>query len=54
MRTKIRILEATVMTVIKYGPEAMALRKTENLLETFQRNCLRNVLGTQQTDPFLK
>ena len=29
LRTKIRILEATVMTVVNYGSEAWALRKTE-------------------------
>ena len=33
LQTKIRILEATVMTVVKYGSEAWALRKSdENLL----------------------
>jgi len=48
LQTKIRILEATVMTVVKYGSEAWALRKEdENLLDVFQRNCLRIVLGTQ-------
>jgi hypothetical protein len=52
MQTKIRILEATVMTVVKYGSEAWALRKEyEDLLDIFQRNCLRIVLGTGLTDP---
>ena len=51
LQTKIRILEATVMTVVKYGSEAWALRKAdENLLDVFQRNCLRTVLGTGLTD----
>ena len=51
MQTKIRILEATAMTVVKYGSEAWALQKAdENLLDVFQRNCLRIVLGTQLTD----
>ena len=51
LQTKIRILEATVMTVIKYSSEARALRKAgENLLDVFQRNYLRIVLGTRLTD----
>ena len=38
-------------TVVNYGSEAWALRKAgENLLEVFQRNCLRIVLGTRLTD----
>ena len=42
LQTKIRILEATVMMVVKYGSEAWALRKAnENLLDVFQRNVLR-------------
>ena len=51
LQTQIRILEATVMTVVKYGSEAWTLRKAdENLLDVFQRNCLRIVLGTRLTD----
>ena len=51
LQTKIRILEATVMTVVKYGSEAWVLRKAgENLLDIFQRNCLRIVLGARMTD----
>ena len=51
LQTKIRILEATVMTVVKYGSEAWTLQKAdENLLDVFQRNCLRIVLGTRLTD----
>jgi hypothetical protein len=39
------------MTVVKYGSEAWALRKAdEDLLDVFQRNCLRVVLGIQLTD----
>ena len=39
------------MTVVKYGSEAWVLRKAdENLLDVFQRNCLRIVLGTRLTD----
>ena len=39
------------MTVVKYGPEAWALRKAdENLQDVSQRNCLRIVLGTRLTD----
>ena len=51
LQTKIRILEATVMTVDKYGSEEWALRKAdENLLDVFQRNYLRIALGTRLTD----
>ena len=40
-----------MMTVVKYGSEAWALRKAdEDLLDVFQRNCLRIVPGTQLTD----
>ena len=39
------------MTVVKCGSEAYMLRKAdENLLDVFQRNCLRIVLGTRMTD----
>ena len=52
LTTKIRILEAKGMTVVKYGSEAWALRKEdENLLDVSQRNCLRIFLGTWLTDP---
>ena len=51
LQTKIRVLEATVMTVVKYGSETWALQKAdENLLDVFQRNCLRIFLGTRLTD----
>ena len=51
LQTKVWILEVTVMTVVKYGSEAWALRKAdEDLLDLFQRNCLRIVLGTRLTD----
>ena len=49
--TRITILEAKVMTVVKYGSEVWALRKAEKeLLDVLQRNCLRTVLSTRQTD----
>ena len=39
------------MTVIKYGSKAWALRNVdENLLDNFQKNCPRIVLGTRLTD----
>jgi len=39
------------MTVVKHGSEAWALRKAdENLLNVFQRNCLRIVLGIWLTE----
>ena len=39
------------MTLVKYGSEARVLQKVdEDLLDVFQRNCLRIVLGTQLTD----
>jgi hypothetical protein len=48
LRTKIRILEATVMTIVKYGPEVWMLRKTdEDFLDVFQKNCLPIVLDTR-------
>ena len=51
LQTRIKILEVTVMTVAKYGSEAWVLRKAdEYLLDVFQRNCLRIVLGTRLTD----
>ena len=51
LQTKSRILEATVMTVVKYGSETWVLRKVdEDLLDVFQRNCLRIVLGTRLTE----
>ena len=38
------------MTVVKYGSETWAHRKVDaNLLDVFQRNCLRIVLGTWLT-----
>ena len=40
-----------MITVVKYGSEAYALRKTdEDLLHIFQRNHLQTVLGTRLTD----
>ncbi|XP_065564247.1 uncharacterized protein LOC136029671 [Artemia franciscana] len=51
LRTKNRILEATVMTVVKCGSEACAFRKTDkDLLDVFYTNCLRIVLGNRLTD----
>ena len=39
------------MTVVKYGSEAWALQKAEeDLLNVFQRNCLRIVLGDRMND----
>jgi hypothetical protein len=39
------------MLVVKYGSEAWVLRKVdEALLDVFQRNCQRIVLGTRLTD----
>ena len=40
-----------MMTTVKYGSEAWALRKAdEDLLDVSQRNCLRIVLGTPLND----
>ena len=51
LQTKFRILEATVITVVEYDSEAWVLQKAdENLLDVFQINCLRIVLGTRLTD----
>ena len=53
LQTKIRILEATVMTVVKYGSEAWGLRKAdEDLLDILQRNFLRIALGNRLIDLF--
>ena len=50
MQTKIRILEATVMTVVKHDIKAWALRKMDgDLLDVFQGNCLPDVPGTRLT-----
>ena len=49
--TRIRILEATMMTVVKYDSGAWALRKTEeDFLEIFPRYCPQTVLGSRLTD----
>ena len=55
LQNKIRILEATVMRVVKYGSEAWALRKADDdLLDVFQRHCQQIVLGTRLTDRISK
>ena len=41
MQTKIRIMECTVMTMVKFDGD---------LQDVFQRNCLQIVLGTRLTD----
>ena len=47
IRTKIKILEAIARTVVKYGSETWALRKTEeNILDVFQGNSLKLILET--------
>ena len=51
LQTKIRILDATVMTVVKYNSETLLLQKAdEDLLDVLQRNCLRIFPGTQLID----
>ena len=51
LQTKIRTLKAAVITLVSYGSEAGALQKaTKILLDIFQRNCLRIILGTRLTD----
>ena len=53
LQTKIIILEAIVMTVEKYGSKTGVLQKLEeDMFDVFQRNCLRNVLGTRLTESF--
>jgi len=48
LRTKTRMLQALIMTVIKNSSEKLEIQKTEkDLLDTFQRNRLRIVLGTR-------
>ena len=47
----IRMLEGTVTTVVKYGSKVGVPRKVdEDLLDVFQRNCLRIVMGTRVTE----
>jgi len=51
LQTRIGVLEATVITVVKYSSRIWELQETEeDLLDVFQRNCLRIVLGTRLTD----
>ena len=51
LQTKIRMLEAKVMVVVKYGSEAWVFRKADgDLLDVFERNYLRIVLGAWPTD----
>ena len=51
LRTKIRIFEATLMTVVKFGSDAWAIGKTEeDLLDVCQKSCLRNGLGSWLSD----
>ena len=51
VQTKIRRLEATLMTLIKHGSAAWALQNAdENLLDVLKRNCLWIVLGIWLTD----
>jgi hypothetical protein len=54
LQIKIRIMEGTMMTVVKYGSEAWVLQKVyKDLLDVSQRNCLWIVLGTWLTDHIL-
>ena len=51
LRNKIRMLEATVVTMVKDITKTCTLWKREHdLLGVFKRNCLRIVLGTCSTD----
>ena len=50
LETKIRILVVTVMAAVELYFEAKKLRKIdEDLLDVFQRNCLRIVFGNWLT-----
>ena len=52
LQTRIRILKATVMTVVKYGSETLTLQKMDEAsLDVFQRNCLQIFLGACLTSP---
>jgi hypothetical protein len=45
-RTKLRIFNSNVMSVLLYGAEMWKLNSSDiTRLETFQRNCLRRILG---------
>ena len=51
LQTTIEILGGSEMTVVKYGSEAWALQKAdEDLLDVFQRNSWRIILGAWLTD----
>ena len=55
MQTEIRILKGTAMTVVKYGFEALALRKVdEDLFDVFHGNFLRIILATRMTGHIFK
>jgi len=44
-------LETTMMTVVKHGSETWALQKADKgLLDIFQSNCPRIVLGSRLTN----
>jgi hypothetical protein len=51
LRTKIRIVEPTVMIMVKLCSETGALQKAEDdILNFSEKNCLKIVLGTRLTD----
>ena len=51
LQTKIKILKAVAMRVVKFCLEVWALQKLdEDLLDVFQTNCLRISFGSQLTD----
>ena len=55
LQTKIRILEATVMTVVKYGSEAWVLQKAdEDLLDVFPEKLPTDCSGYPADRPYFK
>ena len=49
MRNEIKILEATIVIVVKYGSKAWVFQKPEkDLLKLFHGQCLRMVLDNGQ------
>jgi len=51
MRTKLRLYNALVVSVLLYGAETWTLTKSdEQKLESFQMSCLRQILGIRWFD----
>ena len=55
LQTLTRILEATVVKVVKHDSKTWVLWNTEeNLLDVFKKNCLRIILGAHLPNHYIK